>query len=214
MKHHLHKSYLALLGMAVLLFAGAAGNAAAMEAPKEADARLFITELAQKAGATLQSKGNTPEQREASVHALLREGFALEFIARISLGKHWRRIKSEQRVLYTELFSQFLIRAYGARLAGFSPELFHVDSAASRGKQDMLVKTHIDQPQGPPLQASWRIRLFDGKPKIVDIVVEGVSMALNQRQEFSAVIQRDGMGGLMDMLRVRGNAGKPTLPPA
>ncbi len=185
-----------------------------MEPPGEADARQFISQLAHKAGATLQSRELSLEQREASVHALLREGFALEFIARISLGKHWRRIKPEQRVLYTELFSQFLIRAYGARLAGFSPELFHVDSAASRGEQDMLVKTRLDQPQGPPLQASWRIRLFDGKPKIVDIVVEGVSMALNQRQEFSAVIQRNGVEGLMEMLRVRGSAGKPTLPPA
>ncbi len=187
-------------------------SASAMEAPSEADAQQFIIDLAQKAGATLQSKGGSVEQRETAVHALLREGFALEFIARISLGKYWRRIKPGERARYTELFSQFLIRTYGARLAGFSPELFHVDGAASRGKQDMLVKTRLEQPQGPALQASWRIRLFDGKPKIVDVVVEGVSMALNQRQEFSAVIQRSGMEGLMELLRDRAS-GASTIPP-
>ena len=69
--------------------------------------------------------------------------------------------------------------------------------------RDMLVKTDISQEDGGSIAASWRVRLVGGKHKIVDIIVEGISMALNQRKEFKSVVQTDGVAGLTEMLRAR-----------
>ena len=51
--------------------------------------------------------------------------------------------------------------------------------------------------------AGWRVRNFDGKDKIVDVVAEGVSMTVTQRQEFAAVTQSRGLEGLLQILRAR-----------
>ena len=70
---------------------------------------------------------------------------------------------------------------------------------------DALVETEIKRPDGAPLKAAWRVRDINGHLKIIDVVVEGVSMALTQRQEFASVIQHSGLDGLISDLRNRVN---------
>ncbi len=61
----------------------------------------------------------------------------------------------------------------------------------------------IDRPSGPPIEAEWRVRTTENRYRIIDITVEGVSMVITQRSEFSAVIQRNGFEGLIAVLRAR-----------
>ena len=65
--------------------------------------------------------------------------------------------------------------------------------------------TRIGRPSGPPLECDWRVRQRDGKLRIIDVMVEGVSMAVTQRSEFSAVIKSRGFDGLLSALRARTN---------
>ena len=129
--------------------------------------------------------------------------FEIPLIARIALGKHWRRTSQSDRVTYTAVFGEFLLLTYGSKLAAFERDKFEVVGAVPRGRRDIVVQTRISQPSGSPIKAGWRVRLFKGEPRIIDIVIEGVSMALNQRQEFASVLTRNGLGGLMEMLRAR-----------
>lgn len=61
----------------------------------------------------------------------------------------------------------------------------------------------MPRPQGEPIQVEWRLRREAGGWKIIDVVVEGISMAVTHRSEFSSVIGRHGgrIGGLLDVLR-------------
>ena len=61
------------------------------------------------------------------------------------------------------------------------------------------------RPSGPPIDAEWRVRVIHGEYRIIDITIEGVSMAVTKRSEFSAVIQSKGIDGLIAALRVRAN---------
>ena len=65
------------------------------------------------------------------------------------------------------------------------------------------MQTRIDRPAGPPIMADWRVRIIDKQYRIIDVSVEGVSMAVTQRSEFNAVIQNSGIEGLMEALRAR-----------
>jgi phospholipid transport system substrate-binding protein len=198
-------SMLTWLALAVLplLLHDSAANAATPPRVEEAAAKAFLNDLASNAALTLSAPDQTLAQREEALRTLLRGGFAIPFIARLALGKHWRRISQGDKAAYVALFGEFLLRIYGSKLATFDRERFTVVGADPRGKQDVVVETRILQSGGLPVKAGWRVRLIDGEPKIIDIVIEGVSMALNQRQEFASVLSRDGINGLMAILRAR-----------
>lgn len=196
-----HRSLPALLLAALWLLPGTVGSNEVR--PSAAEASAFIEELVAGASGALSTSEGSLEAREAAFRELLRDGFDMPYIARIALGKHWRRVDGAEREAYVELFSEFVLKTYAPRLGGFQPERFHVNEALERGTADMLVRTSIDQEGGPAIDAAWRVRMVDGKLRIIDIMVEGVSMVINQRNEFQAVVARNGMTGLMELLRAR-----------
>ena len=71
------------------------------------------------------------------------------------------------------------------------------------GKTDVVVRTRIDRPSGSPINADWRVRVTDGRYGIIDVMVQGVSMALTHRQEFSGLIKKNGLDGLIQLLSAR-----------
>ena len=110
----------------------------------------------------------------------------------------------EQRADYLDLFGEFIVKTYAKRLGGYSGEAFVVLKSTVTGKKrDVIVKTRIDRPSGPSLKATWRVRKFGDQDKIIDVSVEGVSMAITQRQEFASVTRRSGLEGLLQILRAR-----------
>ncbi len=166
-------------------------------------AQTFVNKLVTDSVEGLKSGGETLEAREALFRKVLGSGFAMPLIAKVALGKHWRRVKPAQRNEYTELFSEFMLKTYGPQISGFDLQRFQIEGAKRKSRGDALVSTIIDQPAGPPVHAQWRVRTVKGRPKVIDIVLEGISMTLTQRQQFSSVVKRDGMTGLIEMLRAR-----------
>ncbi len=167
------------------------------------EAERFIADLGATAISVLRQPDLTLNQREAQFHRLLRSKFDLDFISRFVLGKYWRQITPEQQEEYRELFGQFVLKTYAARLGGYAGQQFHVANVYSGGKQDMVVRSVISGGSGQPLTADWRVRHIDGTLKIIDVSVEGISMSITQRQEFAAVIARLGMPGLLRQLRAK-----------
>ena len=166
-------------------------------------ASAFIADLASQAIKILQSSSDKIERREEKFRGLLSTGFDMPFIARFVLGKHWRKATPQQRADYQALFAEYLLKSYSRRMGGYSGETFTVAAARPAGKKDIMVKTRIVQPGGPPIKADWRVRPKNGQYKIIDIMVEGVSMAVTQRSEFNAVIRQRGIPGLLQALRAR-----------
>ncbi len=168
-----------------------------------AGAAQFIGRLGTEAITTLRASGRTLEQREARLRGLLRSDFDLPLIGRFVLGKHWRRATPEQRSDYTALFSEYVLTTYTARLGGYAGDSLTVLGARPAGQKDAVVRTRIDRPSGPPIIADWRVRIIGERYRIIDVVVEGISMAITQRSEFGAVIKRHGIEGLLAVLRAR-----------
>ncbi len=161
----------------------------------------FIRELGNRAIATSQTPGMSLEEREAHFRGLLREGLDVRFIGRFVLGAHWRRASREQQRDYLEVFSDYVLQVYTMRLGGYAGETITVVSERPAGTKDVVVRTRIDRPSGPPIAAEWRVRTTENRYRIIDVMVEGVSMVITQRSVFSAVIQRNGLEGLIAVLR-------------
>ncbi len=162
-----------------------------------------IQVLGERAFAAVQRSDMSLEDREAILADILSQGFELPLIARFVLGRYWRKATPEQRDSYVDLFGKFVIKSYSRHIGGFAGSSFDIVGAEPIGKSDFLVTTNLRRKSGPSFKAGWRVRLIDGKYKIIDVMIEGISMAVSQRQEFASVLKRDGVERLLQILAAK-----------
>ena len=124
-------------------------------------------------------------------------------MGRFVLGRYWRAATADQKSDYLTLYGEYLLQTYTARLGGYTDDSFTVTGARQASEKDIVVSTRLVRPSGLEIAADWRVRVFDGKFRIIDVMVEGISMAVTQRSEFAAVVRRDGIEGLLAILRAR-----------
>ena len=135
---------------------------------------------------------------------MLRQDFALPDMARFVLGRYWRIASHRQRREFRRLFAEDLLHFYGTRFSQYGGEGFLVTGSRA-DPAGLVVASRIIRPQGLPIEVDWRLSIRDGFYKVSDVVVDGVSMAVTQRSEFAAIIQRNGgqIEGLLATLRGR-----------
>lgn len=194
------RSALCILFVAATL-SYSASSAKASTSPQ--GAAQFIQWLGEQAISTLGSTNSPLAQREVSVRELMRQGFDLAFIGRFVLGRHWRTVSDDQRAQYQDLFSSYILQTYSSHLGGYTGETLAITDAKPAGSKDAIVQTRIVRPSGPPIDADWRVRARGDQYLIIDISVEGVSLAVTQRSEFASVIKNHGFEGLLAALRAR-----------
>lgn len=169
-------------------------------------AKRFIADLGAQAINVLRADGHTIEQREAIFRDMLMRKFSMPFIGRFVLGRHWQTATIDQQEEYLALFSEFVLRNYASMLGGYAGETFEVLNAAEAGKSDMIVSSRVSGGGREPIGVDWRLRMIDDQPQIIDVSVGGISMSITQREEYSALVQRNGMAGLIEALRARTNS--------
>ncbi len=163
------------------------------------DAKSFIEKLAQKGIGFLENKSLSEDQRKKEFQAVLKNNFDMKTIGRFALGRYWRTSSKKQRKEYLDLFEKMIVDVYSRRFNDYNGEDFVVLSARPQGKYDAIVLSQIIPSGGSKVNVEWRVRKKkDGSLKVVDVIVEGVSMSLTQRSDFASVIQRGG--GNIDVL--------------
>ena len=195
------KAVHAILGAFLLLTIslGGIGQAGAQTSPQEA--AKFVLALGSEAVLLQSAVRSEPlEKRAAVLRGLVRRGFNLELISQFVLGRFWHRATAEQRAEFQELFTEYLTNSYARHLGTYQAETLNIVASRPVGSQDVLVETSVEGSDGTA-NPIWRVRAEAGAYKIIDVSIEGVSLALTQRQEFATVISRQGLDGLLDMLR-------------
>lgn len=162
-----------------------------LQASTAASAKDFIDQMGQSAIGFLGNNGLSQAQKEAEFKQLLQTSFDIKTIGRFALGSYWNSATPAQQSEYQQLFEQMIIRVYATRFNEYKGERLDVSSSRPDGR-DELVTTYIVPPSGEKIQVDWRVREKNGSYKIVDVIIEGVSMAMTQRSDFSSVIQRGG----------------------
>lgn len=164
----------------------------------------FITSMAEQAIATLTEEGISREKRVARFRELLNENFAVKSIGRWALGRYWRKATLAERSEYLILFENLIVTSYVDRFERYSGETLTVTKTVVKKAGDAIVYSQITRSQGiKPVNVNWRVRAREGKFKIIDVIVEGISMGQTQRSEFASVIRQNGgkIQGLLEKLR-------------
>ncbi len=130
-----------------------------------------------------------------------------ERMSRWVLGKHWREATPEQRAHFQTAFLDILIRTYAAALPEY--HAVRVEYVSTRQEADSpraQSRTLIHRPEGNPIHVDYTVEQSDGRWRVVDVVIEGVSMVTTYRQSFARVIAEKGLEGLIASLdeHVRG----------
>ena len=170
---------------------------------KSGSADDFIRQVGNEAIQSLTDKTLDDAERKARFREILNRTFRIRLIARFTLGRsNWRRATKDEQKEYVSLFEDFVVLAYAARFRDLSGEDFRVSTVQNVGSRDKLVNSSLVLKDGRDIPVHWRVRGGDSF-KIIDVLVEGVSMAITQRDEFTAIINQSGgkIEGLLSALR-------------
>lgn len=164
----------------------------------------FIQKLGDEAIAAIANASISQQQRSDKFRAILRDSFDLTTIGRFVIGRSWNAATPEQQKEYMDLFQDLVIKTYGDRMTLYTGEGFVVIGVRPESEKDTIVNSQITHPDGSkPTTIDWRVRQRDGKLGVIDVVVEGVSLSVTQRQEYAAVIQNNNgqISALLDKMR-------------
>ena len=169
-------------------------------APAGHPAAEAVRRMAQEAMTVLSDPSLSGEQRAQGIRRLMARAIDIPPIARFVLGRYWRAASERQREAYVEAYSDYILAAYTAKIGGGATavERFDVVKTRAHGTKDFLVYCIVARAGGEPTQAIWRLRQRDGRYRIIDLMVEGISMVQTQRQEFVSMMR--AYDGDMDKL--------------
>jgi phospholipid transport system substrate-binding protein len=168
-------------------------------ATAQTGAENFIQSVAERGIGFLSDPKLSETGKRAAFRNLLRDSFDLKTIGRFALGPSWRTASAAQREEYQRLFEEMVIGVYAARFGTYNGQQLKVDGSKPVGDTDTMVTTHIKPKDGgEAVQVDWRVRFDNGRYRVVDVVVEGVSMSVTQRSDFAGVISSGG--GNVDVL--------------
>ena len=115
----------------------------------------------------------------------------IEGIGLYSLGKHRKNISDQQRNEYLDIFTQYFLKSFSSRLAQYSDPKIRVNSQKKLNeKYTMVSSVLIATEDKPEVKIDWRVITKDiDQPLIIDVIIEGVSLAKVQKEEFNSIIQ-------------------------
>jgi phospholipid transport system substrate-binding protein len=133
---------------------------------------------------------------------LFNEGFDIPAIGRFVLARNWRRANDTEKQAFIALFEDLIVYTWSRRFSIYDGQTIDVRGTTPDGETGTLVDSAIVDSNGESVSVQWRLRKREEGLRIVDVIVEGVSMAITYRQEYASVIrQRGGLNGLLAMLK-------------
>ncbi len=146
------------------------------------------------------------DQRKERFRRLFKDNFDIPAIGRFVLGRYWRPADEAERGEFLAVFEDVMVDRFAPQFAGYAGTKFKI-GAIREVKEDnqLMVNSTVAPPNSEVVEVDWRLRSGDGGFKVLDVVAQGVSMALTLRSEYASVLKSSGgkIDALIAMLRER-----------
>ncbi|MBR9971163.1 MlaC/ttg2D family ABC transporter substrate-binding protein [Magnetospirillum sulfuroxidans] len=172
-------------------------------AAADGESRKFIQNLADTAMKTVAVKDLSDAERAARFRSLFVNTFDLPEISKLVLGRFWRPATAEQRTEFQKLFEDIQVYTWTRRFKEYSGETLDISSVETDVSGDAVVVSQIRRQSLGPINVSWRVRQDGATFRVVDIIVEGASMIVTYRSDYSGVLSSHGgkLDGLLEVMR-------------
>lgn len=200
----------AAIALGFFAFGALAAPGAHALTASEAGAHAVVEETVQEVLAILANDSIPSSERLASIETIVYGRFDLPAMSRMVLARNWKRFSKEQQVEYVSEFKKYLSNNYGSRIERYDQEKVDILGARDEPRGDVVVRTRISGGEFEGAQVDYRLRNQNGSWLVIDVVIEGISMVSNFRDQFKEVVNDGGPELLLKKLKEK-NATKVAL---
>ena len=192
------KKFLIKFSLILIVFSVFIGKSFSLE-PKE-----FVQSVANEASLIL-TNNSTKEQKIAELKSIAKKSVDFRGIGYYSLGAHRKNLSDDKKKEYLDVFEKYFLKSFSSRLAEYTDPKIHVDSQKKLNeKYTMVSSVLLATEEKPEIKIDWRVVTKNpDNPLIIDVVIEGVSLAKVQKEEFNSIIQSNNgdINALLTSLR-------------
>lgn len=184
-------------------------HAAAAESPRET-IEVTVTRVIE----ILKDRGIDTAARRHRIEEVAYQRFDFDTLSRLVLARNWSTLSKEQQARFIDEFKQHLSVTYGRNIDSYSNEKVILLGDREEARGDWSVKTKIARGGGnDDILVDYRLRRLGDQWKIIDVVIEGVSLVANFRAQFQEILANGGPDRLLTLLAEKNAKGESILPP-
>ena len=152
----------------------------------------LIKDIVNEAASVLKSS-DPVESKIIKLNDIAERSVDIDGIGMYALGKHKKTMSDEQKTKYKKLFKSYFLKSFSSRLVDYTDPKINVVSQKVINKKYTIVNSILEATsKRPQVKIDWRIYTKNpDKPLIRDLIVEGLSLARTQKEEFNSVIQNN-----------------------
>ena len=152
----------------------------------------LINDIVNEAASVLKS-ADPVESKIIKLNDIAERSVDIDGIGMYALGKHKKTMSDEQKTKYKKLFKSYFLKSFSSRLVDYTDPKINVVSQKVINKKYTIVNSILEATsKRPEIKIDWRIYTKNpDKPLIRDLIVEGLSLARTQKEEFNSVIQNN-----------------------
>ena len=159
----------------------------------------FIQTLSDQIITNVLKSDDTQEEKTKRFETYFLSAIDLQTIGKNVLGRHWKSATEEERNTFLDAFTDMVLKSWADRFDMYTgQEISFTNETPAQGKNQVFVNSFI---QNDPISVIWRVSNKNGEHKIVDIVVEGVSMTLSYRNEYDSFLRDKSLSELSEQLK-------------
>jgi len=169
----------------------------------ESNAEAFVLKLTNEAKIIFNDKALNKNDRLKKLNDLSLKYLDLDALAIYTLGDYKDKASVQEKVNFDKLFKEYFIKNMSSKLSDFSDQELKITASKQINENNIIVQTKIfSKKDAHEINVDWRIFLKDNKLLARDLVVEGLSLARTQKEEFASIIATKGFAGLISSLEV------------
>ena len=154
------------------------------------DPKMFVQELVNDSISKLSDKNLNKDEKANFIKSVAIENVDIDALGLYTLGELRKSADKNDIIKYQESFKKYFLKSLTSRLTDYSSNKFEVISAEKKSSNYTIVKSKISKSQNQPeIKIDWRIYTKNpDKPLIRDLIVEGLSLARTQKEEFASIL--------------------------
>ena len=154
------------------------------------DPKIFIQELVDDAIKTLSNKNISKEDKNKKIETIALENVDIDALGMYTLGEIRKTLDQDKLKRYKNLFQKYFLKSLTSRLTDYANQKFEIMSADQKSEIYTIVNSRIlNSSSQPEIKINWRVYTKDpANPLIRDLIVEGLSLAKTQKEEFTSIL--------------------------
>ncbi len=168
------------------------------------DAKATVETQINKMLARMQEPSFKEQPRDtklADIRGIINEIFDYQELSARTLGRDWKKFNPQQQTEFIDLFSKLLENVYADRILAYTQEKIEYGKVTDLRENQTEVESYIITKDNTKVPLFYRLVLKDGKWRVYDVVIEGVSMIKNYRGQFRDILAKKSPEELLQVLR-------------